>query len=221
MSQSQRISRSSSEAAKDDEFLNTKLLEFSQNLATKKDMKEIKDHFTQLYSRLEYQERKIAQLEKEGADHEERIMLLENKIMFLENKTSQLNDKNAILSNSVEILKRQGDEQEQYSRRARLRIRGIEKAQDESASACVEKVVEIFNNLNLDTNISASDIDRAHRIGKDKKTMIVKFLSFRKRTAVYRARSSATNNIKIQLDLTKNVFNFWILLRSLLQMMVR
>ena len=204
----QRISRSSSDDAKLEDFVSTKLLEFSKNLATKEDIDEIKIHFTKLFERLDYQENKIAALEKEGVDHEERISSLEEKVWHLANKLSEISDtasnlvdKNAVLSSSVDFLTKQGDHQEQYSRRACLRVNGIEKVNDESASNCVEKVIKVFKDMNVD--ISASDIDRAHRVGREKKTMIVKFYSFAKRTAAYKARKNATNNIKVHLDLTK------------------
>ena len=64
----------------------------------------------------------------------------------------------------------------------------------------MSKVVDIFKDSNV--NLSAQDIDRAHRVGKEKKTMIVKFFSFGKRTQVYKSRKDI-ENIKVHLDLTK------------------
>ena len=58
--------------------------------------------------------------------------------------------------------------------------------------------------MNLD--VKGEDIDRAHRIVRDRKTMIVKFYSFGKRRSVYKERKKAKNNIKIHLDLTKSSF---------------
>ena len=51
--------------------------------------------------------------------------------------------------------------------------------------------------------IDSNEIDRAHRVGKERKTMIVKFFSFEKRTSIYKARKNAKNNVKVHLDLTK------------------
>ena len=197
-----RILRNSPEAAKQEEILEQKLLEFGKKLATKEDIAEIKNLFTKLHERLDVQEKRITSLEEDSVHHEERIVQLENTISELKTTVNHLCDKNAVLSSSVDFLTRQSDNHEQYSRRYCLRINGIEKMADESAPKCVEKVVEICNNLNLD--ISSSDIDRAHRVGREKQSMIVKFHSFGKRTALYKARKNLPNqNIKIRLDITK------------------
>ena len=59
-------------------------------------------------------------------------------------------------------------------------------------------------------------IDRAHRIGSDyteKKTqkvcnsIIVRFTTFRHRTAFYRARRSIGNRAQVRLDLTKRQYD--------------
>ena len=207
--QANKITRSSSDVDKYGDLLDTKLdaklLKFSKSLASKDDVNEIKTMFIELTKRIEDQDRKIAALEIEGQDHEERILNLENKVFVLEASVNKLQDKNAVLSSSVDFLTKQSDSQEQYSRRYCLRINGIETKENESAKDCLSTVVNICKNkLNLD--ISESDIDRAHRIGKEKKTIIVKFFSFAKRTEVYKARKT-TNDFKVHLDLTKNRLN--------------
>ena len=101
------------------------------------------------------------------------------------------------------VLK-QADDNEQYSIRYCLRIKGIGKDKDESGSKCVEKVIKVCKNLKVD--ISKSDIDRAHRVGKNRLTMIVKFFSFSKRTLLYKARKNDDKN-KIHLDITKKRLN--------------
>ena len=78
---------------------------------------------------------------------------------------------------------------------------GYRRETNESSQDCVNKVISVFDDMNL--NITSDDIDRAHRVGKERKTMIVKFFSFGKRTSVYKARKTAKNNVKIYLDLTK------------------
>ena len=67
----------------------------------------------------------------------------------------------------------------------------------------------------LDCDLSASDIDRAHRVGPKKpvkgsgevtgikQQMIVKFMSFRPPTLMYRERKTAGIGVKIRLNLTK------------------
>ena len=101
------------------------------------------------------------------------------------------------------------DDAEQYSRRACLRIYGIPlPSSSESAAACVSKVKDVFQEI--DVAVPDEVIDRAHRIGKkveNKQTgvkdqaMIVKFTSWRHRTAVYRGRKKLQDK-RIQLDLT-------------------
>eukprot|EP00111_Clytia_hemisphaerica_P011916 TCONS_00035001-protein len=198
-----RVLRNSSDAAKHEDILEQKLLEFGKKLATKEDIADIKNLFTKLYNRLDEQEKRILSLEEDSIHHEDRIELLEKSVSELKNKVNILCDKNAVLSSSVDFLSKQNDHQEQYSRRYCLRINGMEKSADESADKCVKKVVDLCNHLNL--NISAADIDRAHRVGREKQSMIVKFHSFGKRTALYKARKSNAldQNIKIRLDITK------------------
>ena len=104
-SMSTKVLRNSSEQVKYEDIIETKLLEFSKNLATKQDIEEIKTLFTTLTERIDYQDRKIASLEKETSDHEERIAYLENNVNILV-------DKNAVLSSSVDFLMRQSDSQE-------------------------------------------------------------------------------------------------------------
>ena len=113
---SQRVLRGSSDIDKFNDLLDSKLESFGKTLATKEDVEEIKKLFADIGNRLEYQERKIAALEKEGSDHEERIGKLENKVLGLigknyelENTLSNLIDKNAVLSSSVNFLKKQSD----------------------------------------------------------------------------------------------------------------
>ena len=96
-----------------------------------------------------------------------------------------------LLSLSVPTIAQ--DDEEQYSRRYCLRLQNIEKYQGETSSDCVKKVVNICRDLNLDIN--EQDIDRAHRIGKDRKGMIVKFYSFLKRTSLYKARKEMQNSL--------------------------
>ena len=67
-----------------------------------------------------------------------------------------------------------------------------------TGTKCIEKVITVCKHIKVD--ITKNDIDRAHRVGKDRSTMTVKFFSFLKRTSVYKARK---NSDKIHLDITK------------------
>ena len=155
-------------------------------LATREDIDELKKLISDLHVKLESQNSEILNL-KEYINQQDEVI-------------SKLEDRVGVLSASVEALSSQNDNQEQYSRRYCLRIKGIDKDANESSKNCIDKVLEVCKKVDVD--ITSSDIDRAHRVGKEKSTMIVKFFSFEKRTSLYRARkkSNATN---IYLDITK------------------
>ena len=101
------------------------------------------------------------------------------------------------------------DDAEQYSRRSCLRIYGIPlPSSSESAAACVSKVKDVFQEI--DVTVPDEVINRAHRIGKkveNKQTgvtdqaMIVKFTSWRHRTAMYRGHKNLQDK-RNQLDFT-------------------
>ena len=63
-------------------------------------------------------------------------------------------------------------------------------------------------------DISNTVIDSAHQIGeayfnnkrkKNCKSVIVRFTTFRHRTMIYRAKKNMKNNVRVKLDLTKNI----------------
>ena len=155
-------------------------------LATKKDIDQLKDLLMNL-------QEKIVQQHSE-------IVKLTEKTTLQDDKISKLEDKIEVLSAGLTKALKKGDDVEQFSRSYCLRIKGIKCEKDELSTKCVEKVVEVCENLNV--GISKDDIDRAHPVGKNRDTMIVKFYSFSKRTLLYRARKR-NNKIKIFLDITK------------------
>jgi len=156
-----------------------------------------------------FKELQLTLASKQGIEDLRKLIIEQNLTIDKQNQEilaqaqdiSNMKDQIAVLSNSVNILKSRCDDQEQYSRRQCLRLKGIKKDRSETPDSCVKKVVEVCENLNLD--ITARDIDRAHRVGKDKKVMIVKFFAFNKRTALYKNRKKE-GPIKIHLDLTKH-----------------
>ena len=82
-----------------------------------------------------------------------------------------------------------------------MRIKGLKTESHENPDTCVEKVVKVCKELSID--ITVSDIDRAHRVGKDSKSIIVKFFSFKKRSLLYKNRKRIKGSAKIYLDITK------------------
>lgn len=122
-------------------------------------------------------------------------------------KIEVLESRIAMMERYVSHLEQGVDDQEQYNRRLCLRIDGIEIEEDESGEKCLKKVKSVFKELKV--SVPDNVIDRAHRIGRPKvvkgkriHTMIVRFTTWRHRTAIYRARKSCPK-YKIRLDLTK------------------
>ena len=134
------------------------------------------------------------QVLRERVDKQDELILKQDDLV------SKLNDKIGVLTGAIETLKKSQGDQEQYSRRYCLRISGIKQDQSETADNCVNKVLKVCKDLNVD--VVKKDIDRAHRIGEERKTMIVKFHSFTIKTSVYRKRNKQ-GPVKVYLDLTK------------------
>lgn len=138
---------------------------------------------------------------QESIDELKTIIHRQNEtIMKLESKVSSL-------EKEVDLLKEQNDDSEQYSRRTCLRINGVPTSPNESADNCLQAVVKIFKEANVD--VPNSVIDRAHRIGRaygnKPRQIIVKFSTWRHRTDVYKARKLIKEKLGlgVQPDLTR------------------
>ena len=163
-----------------------------------------KDYITDLVENLEKKINENIQAEIEKA-----VKPLCNKIEILERKIAVYDAHFAGLERRLEETEIKIDDAEQYSRRACLRIYGIPPTSgNENAEQCEAKVKEVFKEIGV--NVPDDMLDRAHRIGQKSKnkttgvveqTMIVKFVSWKYRTAVYRARKKSEDKA-IQLDLT-------------------
>ena len=151
-----------------------------------------------------------AKFEEKFQAQEERIALLESALTLRQNTVDVL----------LEELTNKCDENEQYSRRSCIRIHGIE----DNDNNVEDIVVDCFKKVNL--NIGKESIDRAHRIGnsyddiqgsnKKVKSIIVKFKSWRERSALYQARPKLYRNgvkksekmpFTVSLDLTKKRYS--------------
>ena len=177
------------------------------SLATKDDVKALKTDVASILARLDEQQEKLNCLEETVAEQEQRIEKIESE--------------NEILKRHVDLLISGQDDHEQYSRRLCLRIDGMElppPGEDETSEQCLDKVLKIFEKM--DVQIPNSVIDRAHRIGRPKKPkepsgkvtqqIIIRFTIWRHKTMVYRARKKAPKHIKFRLDLTKKRLNLLI-----------
>ena len=129
-------------------------------------------------------------------------------------KIEELEGKIRHLEKQNDLFERRLDDVESYGRRQNLRIIGIPPAPTgtrETSEQVTEKVKEVIAGLNVE-NINVDQvIDRAHRVGKkmtNQRTgevyhpVIVRFISWRARTAVYRKREKR-GAVRIYTDLTK------------------
>ena len=155
-------------------------------------------------------DKKLSDLKKDLAT-KACIESLKATIEAQDKKIAKLEANAIIMQKYMDQLEKGQDEIEQYQRRLSLRINGIElkcAGASEPGEKCLEKVKEVFKELNVD--VPDLVLDRAHRIGKvtEKngrryRPMIVRFTTWRHRTAVYRARK-ASQKYKIHLDITKH-----------------
>ena len=113
---------------------------------------------------------------------------IEDKFKEQNDRIEELESKLAIKQNIIDHLEIKCDDNELYSRRSSLRIQDLDFSSDED-EGILKKVEKYYSNINQ------TEIDRAHYIGKpymDKtknevRSIIVKFRSWKLRTAFYKA----------------------------------
>ena len=124
------------------------------------------------------------------------------RVEALEQDKAKLEAENEIKSKTIEHLTKRCDKLEdennhleQYTRRTNLRIHGVKVAEGQESNDDVLKIVEEVHK-DIGVAFDRKEIFRAHRVGKKNKqdngethqSIIVKFRSWDKRTALYRAR---------------------------------
>ena len=176
------------------DLFDEKLADLKKDLATK-------DCILALHETIQDQHNKIQELEA-------KVVLLEKYIDRIEVNEGRIQEHEERIA-KLELC---GDEAEQYQRRLCLRIYGVElkdESDGESGEKCLKNVKKMFKQ-DLKVDIPDLAIDRAHRIGsvvedpstkKRYRPIIVRFTTWRHRTAVYRARK-ATNKFQVRMDLT-------------------
>ena len=103
----------------------------------------------------------------------------------------------------VKLTEKQ-DDLEQYGRRMCLRVFGVPEERNEDTDMIA---IDVAKKINVD--LSIQDIDRSHRIGKinagDRpRPVIIKFISYRKRSEVFRSKKLLKGSgITVREDLTK------------------
>lgn len=133
-------------------------------------------------------------------------------------KTSQQDTEIQSLKEKVATLERGLEEQQQYSRRTSLRFNNVKLPTDHRGNIIfpVETdtlAVDICNSVTEPDSISLDDIGRTHTIGKIKNgsaSIIVRFLSYRKRHLVYsnkRKLKDHPNKTFISENLTQTRFD--------------
>ena len=115
-----------------------------------------------------------------------------------------LKNKIAELEVQLDQVKSHANDNEQYSRRCNVRIYGIP---EEKGENCYDAVVNFCRNC-LKCDVAVSEIDRTHRVGKQRndstpRAMIVKFLSYQSKLEVLKHRRNLKGSKKfINEDLT-------------------
>ena len=131
---------------------------------------------------------------------------MDQRMFSLERKCNALSTKNRQLTE-------QQEQQDTYSRKENLVIRGIdEAAAEETEDMCITAVRQMcMNNLNIDRDhANGMVIVRCHRLGKKdtsgtyKRPIIVRFLNFNDRQTVWNKRLSLKNS---GLSLSENFSN--------------
>ena len=181
--------------------------------------KEIRDYFSELIKPLATNTGIKEMFDKLK---EEILSKFETKIKEQDDKIHELESRVVIQEQTINNLLVKCDDNEQYSRRSCLRIHGIESHNNEKNEDVIEKVRECYDSLNLPFNEEV--IDRVHRIGKEYKdrnsgkqvkSIIVKFKSWKSRQQLYNARPRVQNdgkkkprqNFSISVDLTRRRYN--------------
>ena len=140
-------------------------------------------------------------------EKEEKINHLENEILEIKDKLDMVISKNVILTKTVDLLDRKADDNESYLRRQCLRVTGISEDKNEDGENSLKKVKREIKKLGID--VKDCEFDRAHRIGRAiegrERAIIVKFTTWRVRTAVYKKRKK-NGKIRFYPDLTKRRF---------------
>ena len=187
------------------------LLDFFDNISTQDT--DVKEQFeTFLNSSLVQnviQTRISRAVSKELTAVQDEVSFLKGSIDSLINMVHVLQDENKQLKVDIGTLQKENDSLEQYSRRDSLRIHNDwpEYPREDTDA----KVIEMTKtHMNMD--IRPEDISRSHRVGPNKGTprpIIVKFVSHRTKSKLYKARGTlkmggeATSKLFVTEDLTK------------------
>ena len=104
---------------------------------------------------------------------------------------------------TISSLQNKIDDLEQYQRRQCLRVFGVEEKPNEDTDRII---IDVAQKIGVD--LSVSDIDRSHRVGRRDtgrpRPIIVKFISYRKRSEVFRCKKFLKGSgTTVREDLTR------------------
>ena len=141
-----------------------------------------------------------------------------DRLSSLEAEVQELRKLLLAKDQEVKDLQNEVNQLQSYGRRKNLRIHGLPPAKKKDKETN-EEVMEIVKKVHEETGVKfdESKIYRAHRVGKPKKdkngkmthSVIVKFIDWKSRCDLYRARPTMKKKVKdksfgsIGLDLTK------------------
>jgi hypothetical protein len=166
----------------------------------------LKQYFEPLNTKIDLQNQEIAILHSKMGTYEKSIKHLEIENINLRKDLSEAKDQ-------LEIIEREHDNLEQYSRRTSLRFHRVPVSGDLKSLNTDEEIVNICNNkMSVIPPISAEDIERSHLLGsvRDGKAQIIcKFKSWKCKNNVFMCKKNLKHhksdsfNVFITEDLTK------------------
>ena len=136
------------------------------------------------------------------------------RIELLENRVCELESSLQVSQQVNKLLKKEIDNNEQYSRRKCLIIDGIAPVKTETPEQLKQKIKLIATNhmkiRNIHPDAFEFEFDKCHRIGpvkNNRQSAIIKFKSDNFREHMYRSKKSAPTNVRFRVSLTKRRIN--------------
>ena len=148
---------------------------------------------------------------KEIEDLKKQVNMLNRSVFYLKNELLFVNQKLETSHHVSDILKKQLDDQMQYSRRYSVLLDNVPVSHNESSEVVEEEVKNILvNDYKVDKQILINEFDKSHRLGKinedNTQSIIVRFKSHSFRANLYSNRKThQTGNMhyKLRVALTQ------------------
>ena len=145
-------------------------------------------HLNQVLASMDLINEKFESFKEELKEKDKKITILENNV--------------SMLSTTVDVLNKQLDRQEQYSRRNCLLIHNIPENEDENTDDTVLKIIE----EKVGEPVGIEDLDRTHRLGPPKtnknRPIIVKFSRYHTRNRVFKKKKQLKGH---QMSITESL----------------